>query len=186
MPAVTVDTAKFASTGRNYRAILLAPADHPHHITGERVPDQRGFTAEFSRHPFEPLADGSDGTFQWPPLPTDPEAAYVGEPGDSGFPVYVDPVSGATVDVVAKLRAHPDFNVRFCELGPDPAELQREQSELLKEITRCAAQADLDRLAEIYDSEENGHKREPVLTAAMEGMRAVEEALAAEREPAAG
>jgi hypothetical protein len=178
--ATQTETARFVSKGRNYRATLLSPVDHAHPVTGNKVEDQRGFTAEFSRHPFEPISDDSDGSFEWP-FGTD-----VGEIGESGYPVYVDPVSHETVDVVKALREHEHFNIRFVELGPDPEILQREQSELLAEISRRAVSRDVDRLAEIYDNEDSGHKREPVLTAAMEALRATEEVLAAEREPSLG
>jgi hypothetical protein len=168
-------TARFVSKGRNYRAILLDPVDHPHPITGGRVEDQRGFTAEFARQPFEPKQHDSDGSFEWPPESmenVDPETLE-----------YVDPVSGERVDVVKALREHPHNGQFFVEVGPDPSILIAEQHDLLEEIPRLAMARDLERLAEIYDEEENGHKREPVLAASLSALRAVEEAIVADRKP---
>lgn len=178
-------TAKFASRGRNYQAILLNPVTGYHQVTGDKLDVQHGFVAEFARHPGDPVPDDSDGTFTWPPEPGS-RYDHLGEPGESGFPVFVDPITKHEVDVVKRLREHEHFNVQFVELGPSPAELEAAQSEVLKEITRCAVTGDLERLAEIYDDEETGAKRGPVLEQALEAMRAVEEAQAAEREPAAG
>lgn len=148
---------RFISKGRNYRATLLAPVDHPHPITGQRIVDQEGFTAEFARQPFLPEQHDTDGSFQWPE----------GE-------LYVDPISGAEVDVVARLRAHEHLNQFFVELGPTPEELSEAQRAVLGEIAKATREGNADRLAEIYDAEERGNRREPILSAALEAMKAIE------------
>lgn len=178
--ATQTQTARFVSKGRNLRLILLNPLDHPHPITGTKTVDQIGFTVEFSRQPFAPVQDDSDGSFEWP------YGEDLGAVGESGYPVYVDPVSGAEVDVVKEMREHTFFDVQFVELGPDPEVLIAEQNALLGEIQRAAVGRDAERLAEIYDAEMEGNKRGPVLTASMEALRAVEDALASEREPVTG
>lgn len=170
--APQIETVRFVSRHRNYRSVLLSPIDHPHPITGAKVVTQRGFTAEFARQPFKRDAeqDVTDGSFQWPPPPNDPEAPYVNEDGH-----YVDPISNEVVDVVTRLREHEDFELRYTELGPTPEEVQEAQRAVLGEILKATRGGNADRLAEIYEAEEQGQKRDPILSAALEAMKAIEE-----------